>query len=816
MQPIFKAVTRWALRGAFFLVPLFFLPVTTNALDTNKQILLVILTLLALTSWLGSMVMSKRLSFRTGWLNALPALFLGATLASSVTSLAGYQSWVGQLNQEYVSFLSVAMYVVLFYVIANNAHESRDQRAAFVALLASTALCGIVAALSAFGWSPLPFAVAKSGGFNTVGSMLHMGIFLNAVAFMGLSAWLTNQSSGRGASSALIPSGKPEGIALRALVVVVVACAFVVNLAVDFWVLWALSILGVLLVAAFGFLQTSSFPEPRRFAVPMAMLLVAVLFLFVRTPLKSKIPVLVSPSYGTSMDIAKSALGSGTTRLLLGTGPGTFAFDYAMYKPQTVNNTVFWNTPFDRAKSHALTELATGGALGAILWLAAMLGVGALSLARLLSERDGESWKVTHVLFVGWTMLFVAHLLYSSTLTLSFALWGLSGLLAAQALRGTRETDFGKSPRMGFVFSFAFVAVAVGIVATLFVAGSRYGAEVAFAQAVKLDRAAAPVEEIIAKLGDAVSANGQSDVYYRNLSSALLTQARNQIALAKGAELSPEQRTNVTNLVSAAVNAAKRATDLEPNAVGNWAVRGAVYRDVMAFVTGAEDFAAATFKQAVALEPLNPSHYVNLARVYVSVSNRARQLKAAENAELAATATQSEIDSLALAEQALMRAIELKPDYAPAHYYLASVYERQDRLDDAVTRLVALRNAKPGDAWLGFQLAMMYIRTERLDLARAELERVTQAVPNYSNALWYLSAIYEKDGDIAKALAAVEKVAATNPDNAAVAARVKRLRSGETSDDIPAPVEEGEEGATDAGDGEVSGDGEGVIDEDTE
>lgn len=815
---LFSALTRWSLYVSFFLVPLFFLPWTTDALEINKQMLLVILTLLSLVSWLGSMVMTKKLSFRSGWINLLPALFLVAVLVSSIFSLSGYQTWVGQASQEYTSFLTITMLVLGFYVTLNTANTAAVQRHLLCAILSSAALSGIIGLLSMFNIFHLPFAFAAGNGFNTVGTVNGLATFLSVAMFIGLAAWLV---SGKGKEQ-VIPQGTC-GVIMRVAIILVTLSAVITSVAVDFWVLWVINIIGVLLLSAFGFLQSDSFPESRRFALPLFILLVSVLLIFVRTPLALNLPVVVSPSYSSSWNISKDVLSEGIPRLLLGSGPGTFAFDYSKYRTNDVNGTIFWNLSFDRSKSHAITALATYGVVGTVLWLLVMLAVASLSLARLLTDRDSEAWKMTYVTFSGWAVLFVSHLVYSSNLTLSFLLWGLTGLLAAQAVKGVKETDFARSPRMGLGFSFAFVVVAVGVLGTLFVTGNRYAAEVAFAKAVLLDQSGGDMKEVINELGVAVSHNSLSDVYYRNLSSALLVQARNEIASAGTTELTADQRTTVSNYVSAAVNASKRATDIEPNNVSNWVVRGAIYRDVMSFVTNAEDFAAATFQQANILEPGNPSHLVNLGRIYLAVADRATQLKSAENAELAATAAKSETDQLASAEQAFIVGIQLKPDYAPAHYYLAATYERQGRLQDAVTRLAAVRNTAPNDIGLGFQLAMLYLRVENYDAARVELERVVALSPQYSNALWFLASLYEIKGEQQKAIAAVQIVANLNPNNQAVTSRLSRLQAGETTTRIPGPVEDtaGTATAVDAGEvvqeGDVVPEGEegGVVTEDT-
>ncbi len=816
----YQVLTRWSLYLLFFLLPLFFLPFTTDAFEVNKQTLLVILTVVALMAWLGSMVIEKRLSFRAGWLNLFPALFLVGTLASSIFSLAGYQTWVGQASQEYTSFLTIAVSVLLFYVLMNGASETRVQRDIFLSLLLSAALSGIVTVCYAFGWRILPFVQAN--GFNTVGTINAFVFFLSVVSILGVGIWLVAD----GARTVL-----PEGAAgklTKVLIAIVTVANLVLLVALDFWVQWVVMIFGMLVLMAFAFLQQSEFGKTSRFSVPLIILLVSVLLLFLPSPLRLNLPVVVSPSYGASWNISKSVLAESPLRAALGSGPGTFMYDYGTYRSLAVNNSrAFWNLRFDRAKSHVLTTLATLGIAGAVLWVLFVLSVALKSLGRLIRERDHAEWQVTYVVFGAWAALVLSLLLYSSNMTSNFLFWGLSGLLASQVAVRIKETDFARSPKLGLIFSFAFVLVAVGVVTTLFVTGQRYASEVAFAQAVRLDRADAPTEEVVAELAQAVSYNSLSDVYYRNLSQALLLRTRDVLSEVQqgGVAITPEQTTQVQRLVAAAINSAKRATDLEPSNVSNWSVRGNVYREVLSLVTGAEDYAAASYMKASELEPLNPVHKTNLGQLYLIVADRARALKTAEDENFAAQAAASEKTSLASAEEAFQAAITLKGDYAPAHYYLAAVFERQGRLDEATARLVALRNYAPLDVGLGFQLAMLYLRLENYDAAQTELERIVGLAPNYSNARWYLASMYEIDGDLAKALEQVEAVAELNPDNEVAQTRLGKLRAGELTTRIPTPVEEGEESATTVEGGEVTseesegeegtvpGEEEGLIDE---
>lgn len=798
---MFQKVTLWSTYALFFLLPLFFLPWTTSVLEHNKQLLLIVLSVLALVTWLGQMVMTKHLSFRSGWLNLLPGVFLLAVLISAATSFAGYQSWVGQAAQEYMSFLSVAMYVVLFYVLMNNASGTSTQRNILFAVLLSAAISGLITLLGMFNLVHLPFDFAQSRGFNTVGTINGLITFLTAVMFTGLAMWLVSQQ-GR---DRVIPLGN-LGMAMRILIVIVTVVNLVALIAVDFTMFWVINIFGVLLLVAFGFIQSQEFPDPKRFALPLVVLLVSVLLLFLPTPLRLQLPVVVSPSYGASWQITQSALGSNSGNVLFGTGPGTYANDYLAFKPQTVNASQFWSLRFDRAKSHLMTTLASFGIIGTALWLALMVWIAAKAIGRLIFERDHEEWKMTYVIFVGWAVLFLSSILYSSNLTMEFMLWGFTGLLASQVMLKFWSTDFGRSPKLGLATSFAFVLVAVGVLASLFVTGQRYAAEVAFAQGVKADRDGKAINEVIPHLERAVKYNGFSDTYYRNLAAAQLAQARVKLSefRAGGAnELTTEQTQEVSSLVTAAINSGARATQIEPNSIANWSMRGAIYRDVMSFAQGAEDLASQMFLNAARLEPNNPVHRVNLGRVYLTVADRARSLKNAEDKELAKTATEQEANLLKTAEQTFMSATQLKNDYLLAHYYLAATYERQGRLEEAAARLAAIRNANQTDIGLAFQLSQLLIRLQRYDLATKELERIVGLSPDYSNALWYLASMYEVNKKQVEAVKLVEKVVELNPENQVAKQRLARMKVGEITTQLPEPIQEGQGEVTDVPEGEI-------------
>lgn len=790
-------VARSSLYLLFFLVPLFFLPWTSDVIEVNKQILFVVLSVLGLLSWLGTMVFSKQLSFKAGWLNVVPGVFLLSVLVSSILSVSGYQTWVGQISQEYTSFLSIALFVLFFYFVMHQASDTRVQHNVLVVLLLSSAISGLVTLFGMFDLLHLPFSFAASKGFSTIGTINSFIGFMSIVMFLGFAMWIVSHKG----EDRLIPSNK-FGIFQRVLIVIVTIVTLVALVAVDFWVFWILNIVGVALLAVFSFVETQAFPHPKRFILPLVVLLASLVFLFFSTPLKLGLPVVVTPTYTTSWQITVDSLSGGVHRILFGTGPGTFLYDYLTYRPQEVNQSVFWDLRFDRAKSSVLTMGATMGVLGVLSWLTLMVWVGLKALGRLLRHRGHEEWKLTYVVFVGWFMTVLYHFLYTTNFSLQFLMWGLTGLLAALIMTKIWETDFSRSPRLGLSISFAFVVLAVGLLASLFVSGMRYTAEVAFVKAVELDSAGAEIDQVVDKLNIAVMFNGLSDRYHRNLSTAALIQARNAIVAVEG-EMTDEQRQTIVEYVNASVQASARAVQLEPAYASNWSAQGSIYRDLMSFAQGAEDIAAASYLKAIELDPVNPVNHANLGRLYLAVADRARGLKSAENEELAKTAVEQEKTLLTQAEEEFNKAITLKGDYAPAHYYLAAVYERQGKLEDAASRLVALVKYQPTNIGLGFQLSILLIRLEEYDAARDLLEQIVTLRPEYSNALWYLSAVCEIQGDMEKAIEMAIRVAELNPGNELVEKRLQTLGAGTGSEEIPSPIEEGEEGATQSDEGEV-------------
>jgi len=249
--------------------------------------------------------------------------------------------------------------------------------------------------------------------------------------------------------------------------------------------------------------------------------------------------------------------------------------------------------------------------------------------------------------------------------------------------------------------------------------------------------------------------NGRQDNYWQNLSQVYLFRINEEL---QRTDLSQEELGQaVTPLISNAINSAKMATEVSPQNVANWTVRGFVYRNLINLISGAEDWAIKSYQKAIELEPANPYIYTELGRVY---------------------SAKKEMDK---AKEQFQKALALKPDYGPAHFQIAMGYVQEGKTEEAIKKLEEACDIAPFDEGLAFQLGLLYYNNEQLTKAQEKLERTISLNPNYSNARYFLGLVYDKKGKKDLAIEQFEKIFELNPDNEEVKQILTNLRGGKAA-----------------------------------
>lgn len=755
-----RMVIRRAFFGLVLLLPITALPWTVSPLEVNKQAVFYVFATVILLAWLGQSLLSRSLEVVVGkvWIPFLA--FLAFLVVSTGLSHEGYLSVFGQANQEYTSAVTVVLMAAVAFVAAQMLDAAAIRRMGFFALVGSS-IVGVIAMVSygSLTIGPLPT--------NLIGTPNGLGVYLLVMAVLGCGMGILGT-----------PDSKAHRLVLWSLITVTTLTAVVTLLAIDYNVLWGLAFVGSVALFGLSAFHPALLTRPVRFVLPMVLFVCSLFFFVLPTVVSNPYPPEVALNTSASWDIAKQVFQHGGW--VFGTGPGTYSVDFAEYHSADLNGTSFWDTRFDRGSSALMTVLPT---FGLFATLALIVGVALVLFLAIRSFRRAQ-----HPDAIPWLAMFLvivaAWFVYPQNFVLTLFLWLGMAMVIRQMIGARMVTlSFDRSPRAGFGAAFFFVLSAIFLLTVAFATVSRYRAEVAFAQAVALDAQNGNIDDVIASLDTAASANRWSDVAYRNLASALLAKV-SSVVQDKNAD--PEY---VKSLIGAAVNAGIRATDLGPTNVSNWELRGDVYREVSPLIADASTFSVAAYQQAVGLSPANPRYLVGLARGYLAVVDVLTPIVKGDDKDQATQAEAAQTTALQNASDALLKAITFKSDYAEARYYLASVQERENKLADAVASMEIVRASAPNDVGVGLQLSLLYLRQGKNDLAKKELQRIIALAPNFANAHWYLASVLEEEKDIDGALIELETIMKLDPKNDTVQKKIDALKAGQKPVEvIPDPL----------------------------
>jgi len=776
---ICESIIRWTLRLLAALVPLFFLPWSIEVLELNKQLLILIGSVVAGLAWLGKMLAERKFEYRRSVVNLIVVLYLAVYTISSLISQSRYMSLVGDFGQEKAGLVTVGAMVLLYFVVINNIRTVKDLNRLFGSIMLGGLVAGLFGLLQGLGLFVLPFAFAKVASFNTVGTAASLCIYLAFTVVLASGMLLSGHNQ---------PTAKKKlRLAYNIGLVVTAVIGLFLIAAIDYWPVTVSLLVASAMLIAFAFVHAKSVKSISGVLLPISAVVIALLLLLFRFPVTLKFPAEVMPSMKATTEIAMKTL---RERPFFGSGPGTFIFDYSKYRAAEVNQSMFWNVRFDRGAARFMTLLATNGLLGALSWLLVAVFL-LVSAGRKLFRADEETWHVLIGIFAAWFLLVVSKFLYSSTITLEFASWLTMALLVIVHRKEFFSVKFENSPRAAMTLSFVFILGVVVALSGLFVEGQRYAAEVNYATAIRIDQAGGEIEKVIDNLARAADLNNANDVYVRNLSLALLAKANKEagtaVSLEKGEnetddDFATRQQAaqqdkvrEVAALAANAVNVGKRATDMNAANVANWSVLATIYQNLFGVTQGADEWAVKSYEKAIELEPGNPQLHNELGKVYMYQADLAAQATQDKDEEVKKEAETKMNDLLAKAVDSFNKAIELKSDFAPARFDLALAMDRQGKLKEAITKMEEVIALDPQDVGVGFQLALMYYRDDRKSDAVGLLEAVVTLSPNYSNARWYLAAMYEERGDLDMAIAQIKKVAELNPGMAVVTQKLDEL-----------------------------------------
>jgi tetratricopeptide (TPR) repeat protein len=768
MQKMFNFIIKTNIYLLVFLLPLFFLPFSFEAFEFNKQYLLFFLVSLTFFAWLAKMVLiDKEIRFKRTPLDVPILAFLFIAILGtffSVDKTSSLFGFYGKFSDGLIGLLSL---VITYFLITNNlgveakVPSQKAKKEEVSHQLSGASISGVVntflwsvffvilfSYFSIFGllknFKMLPAVITRQTFNPIAGSLEGLAIFLAVVTVFLTSLLMTDWKAKNSQSKKFIIS--PLLILSLALLILI-----------DFNRAWILLLITLLLCVAIALGKRMFKEDVNKLLLPMLLIIASAAFLFIDSSglqsliFKTRFPQEQVLNQKYSLIVAFKAATENIKSGLVGSGLGTFYYDFAKFKPKDFNQSILWQIRFDRPGNYLAEVLGTTGFLGILSYLFLIVIFLVISYLFLQQNRDSLPLIMTFL------ALLIGQFVYYQNTTLSFCFWLFMALAVVSWQKPIKEktVSFKSFPELALIFSILLIALGLGILVIYFFAGRFYWADVNYKNAINITGGENKTE----KLEKAAGLNPYQPAYKivlaRSYLAKLITETqkpadqRNQDLWS----IYVFQAVNYTKGGQIGNTRIKGATELAPNQVAGWETLGAIYRDIQGLAGGASEWAIKAFEKAVALEPTNPVLHTELGKIYAAADN---------------------IDK---AREEFEKAKELKPDYADALIQVALIYERQNNLAEAIKQMENLIKSYPSSPEILLQLGRLYFNNNRTNDAISQFRTAINLAPDYSNAHYSLGVAFQKLGYTNEAIAEFEKVLTLNPGNADVQEKLNQLKT---------------------------------------
>jgi hypothetical protein len=491
-----EGVSVFGIYFVVFLVPLFFLPFTSDALDFNKQALLIVLAFISLFAWIARSLILGKLEFNRGKMNAMAGVYLAVFALATVFSAYKYASFWGWPQPSVDSLISVIAVFIVYFLVANSFTVKNILTSVYI-LCASAIIAEIFGILQILGIFVLPFDFAKFVSFNTVGSVGSLGFFTAMVLLI---------------SEVMVISAKKYRKILFALQIFLSA---VILFVINYYAVWWVVALGSALLLIFGIFKKDYF-DGRWMALPMFFLVVSVVFSFLNPQLPG-FGHKTSEIYLSQNAGLKIALQTIKEKPFLGSGPGTFSFDFAKFKSPDFNKTSMGNVYFTQASSKILNDSSTTGAVGLVA-LIALMGFSVFYGVKFIFSNKS-------VIAVGFATALISEIfcffLYGANIVLLFLFFFVMGSVACLASGSRKIYELKSASVKSMIAVFVFMIIFIFGAGIIILETQRYIAEVNYYKGINLLNAG-KTDEAIKSFESAATMNHYSDLYFNRLSQAYL------------------------------------------------------------------------------------------------------------------------------------------------------------------------------------------------------------------------------------------------------------------------------------------------------
>lgn len=426
------------------------------------------------------------------------------------------------------------------------------------------------------------------------------------------------------------------------------------------------------------------------------------------------------PSLSVSWAVAIDSLKESP---VFGVGPGNYLTAFSRFRPISYNASELWPIKFATANNFALTALTETGLLGIAGLILLVLSVYRMLKVKMKEKTQLSTFSASKLFSENTPLLSVSLLIILMAIFPATVLIIALFFILLSFLSSARKTSLnlgsssgpegsgpaGASSQIASRFPALLVTLPIIVIVILFFvrAGRVLSAELTFKRsidALSQNRA----QETYDLMRTAINRNPRVDRYHASfaqvnlaLANAIAQRATSQQAPqaveGQPAQISDQDRANISQLVQQAIAEGKATVALNPLRAANWELLGRIYQAIIPFAQGADTFAVQTMGQAVALDPLNPNLRIALGGIHYGQANYDTAIRVFE------------------------LAVATKPDHANAHYNLAFALRDNGDIDGAISQMTVVLSLLAPDS--------NDYQTARAALEDLEARRAAAAAP---------------------------------------------------------------------------------------
>jgi tetratricopeptide (TPR) repeat protein len=703
----------------------------------------------------------RRMVLPSKSLVTLGILMAVSLVISALQSVNVYKSFAGQGFEIGTVGFILSLFVAALAALALIYRKNDRVLIIYATIVISFLIMFVVHALRLIiGPDFLSLGVLSATTSTVIGSWGSLGIFAGFVALISAAALMTLPSSGKMKFFYWL-------LALLSLITV----AFTGNsLNPTIWFGLGLVALGLCIFTTASRVRSQSgmiAKYLRNIAwIPAILFIISLVFWLFSDKLTAPIAQKTN-TYGSeivlpwqmSVDVISGAVKDSP---LFGVGPNNFSRAYLNYKPASVNTTDAWGLEFNNGFALIPSMTATQGVVGTVLWilLLVFIGIGGAKVMKRLPEDPSHRFMLVSS-FGGTVFFWIMLLLSVPSHTIAFLAFVVTGMFFGVAM----SLELVSYPKIlpiqgskGYKFMPAVMAVLVLVVAVWGIIYVKKTIGLAyFGAGVKQLTVANDPDRADAYFAKSLSVD-PSDIYWQARVEAALAKSAKMIGTIKSdmpASTSQALSARIVESMNLAATYATKAIAYDPSYYYNYLSQARVFEFADNFrVPSSYENAVKAYTEAIRRNPMNPSLYLNLAKL------------------------QAKDNKLDEALQTIGAAMNVKNNYLDLVFLLSQVNAAKGNLPQATAAAQYAIELNPQNPTLYFQLGLLQYNQRNFTASAEALANAVKLQPDYANAQYFLGLSLARLGKTNEATTQFANLAKSNPDNQEVGLILTRLQSG--------------------------------------